>query len=298
MSTLRQKMIEDLQLAGLSDETQARYVRSVRQLAAHFHISPDRLTEKQLREYFVYLKNERKYSPGTLRCVYAALKFFYTRTAPREWPTLANLKVPRQKSLPDVLSVQEVRRLIGSIRKGYLRVYLWTVYSCGLRLSEGLHLQVRDIDKDRMLVHVYQGKGAKDRYVPLPPATYSLLRQHWRAPGKRFYRVPGRHRNPVWLFPSKTRRSETARAATQPLAKGVVQSAIRRVVEQLGIRKRVSMHTLRHSYATHLLEAGVNLRLIQKYLGHSHLQTTMVYLHLTNVGEEQARAAINKLMQE
>ena len=287
MSTLRHQMIQDLQLAGLSDETQARYVRSVRQLAAYFHISPDRLTEKQLREYFLYLKNQKKYSSGTLRCVYAALKFFYTRTAPREWPTLANLKVPPQKSLPDVLSVQEVRRLIGSIRKDYLRVYLWTVYSCGLRLSEGLQLQVRDIDKDRMLVHVHRGKGGKDRYVPLPPATLALLREYWST-----------HRNPVWLFPSKTRRAESARAATQPLAKGVVQTAIRKAAGQLGIQKHVSMHTLRHSYATHLLEAGVNLRLIQKYLGHSHLQTTMVYLHLTNVGEEQARAAINKLMQE
>jgi site-specific recombinase XerD len=114
-----------------------------------------------------------------------------------------------------------------------------------------------------------------------------MLRQHWAT-----------HRNPVWLFPSKTRRAESARAATQPLAKDVVQSAIRKAAQQLGIQKRVSMHTLRHSYATHLLEAGVNLRLIQKYLGHSHLQTTMIYLHLTNVGEEQARATINKLMEQ
>jgi site-specific recombinase XerD len=287
MSTLRQKMIQDLQLAGLSEGTQERYVRLVRQLAGYYRTSPDRLTEKQLREYFLYLKNEKRYAAGTLRGVYAALKFFYTRTAPREWSTLTNLKVPPQKSLPDVLSIEEVRRLIGSIRKDYLRVYLWTVYSCGLRLSEGLHLHVRDIDKDRMLIHVRRGKGAKDRYVPLPAPTLEMLRQHWAT-----------HRNPVWLFPSKTRRAESARAATQPLAKDVVQSAIRKAAQQLGIQKRVSMHTLRHSYATHLLEAGVNLRLIQKYLGHSHLQTTMIYLHLTNVGEEQARATINKLMEQ
>jgi integrase/recombinase XerD len=287
MSTLRQKMIQDLQLAGLSEGTQERYVRLVRQLADHYHTPPDQLTEKQLREYFLYLKNQKRYAAGTLRGVYAALKFFYTKTAPREWSTLGNLKVPRQKSLPDVLSVEEVRRLIGAIRKDYLRVYLWTVYSCGLRLSEGLHLQVRDIDKDRMLIHVHRGKGAKDRYVPLPGPTLDMLRQHWAT-----------HRNPVWLFPSKTRRVESARAATQPLAKDVVQSAIRKAAQQLGIQKRVSMHTLRHSYATHLLEAGVNLRLIQKYLGHSHLQTTMVYLHLTNVGEEQALATINKLMEQ
>lgn len=287
MSTLRQKMIQDLQLAGLCESTQARYVSWIRRLAGHFRTSPDQLSEKQVREFILYLKNEKRYAAGTLRGAYAAVKFFYTRTVPRQWKSLESLKVPRQKSLPDVLSVDQVRRLIGAVRRDYLRVYLWTVYSCGLRLGEGLHLQVGDIDKERMLIHVHRGKRAKDRYVPLPPATYSLLRRHWTT-----------HRNPAWLFPHKSRDSEAARVATRPLDRGVVQRAVRRIVEQLGIKKRVTMHTLRHSYATHLLEAGVNLRLIQKYLGHSHLQTTMVYLHLTNVGEEQARAAINKLMQE
>jgi integrase len=287
MSTLRQKMIQDLQLAGLAESTQARYVWWIRRLAAFFRTSPDQLSEKQVREFILYLKNEKRYAAGTLRGAYAAVKFFYTRTVPRPWKSLENLKVPRQKTLPDVLSIPEVRRLIGAVRRDYLRVYLWTVYSCGLRLNEGLHLQVGDIDKDRMLIHVHRGKRAKDRYVPLPPATYSLLRQYWAT-----------HRNPAWLFPHKPRHPEAARVAIKPLHRGVVQRAIRRVVDQLGIKKHVTMHTLRHSYATHLLEAGVNLRLIQKYLGHSHLQTTMVYLHLTNVGEEQALATINKLMQE
>lgn len=287
MSTLRQKFTQDLQLAGLAESTQARYVSWIRRLSAFFRTMPDQLSEKQVREFILHLKNEERYASGTLRGAYAAIKFLYTRTVPRPWKSLKNLKVPRQRSLPDVLSIDQVRRLIGAVRRDYLRVYLWTVYSCGLRLNEGLHLQVGDIDKDRMLIHVHRGKRAKDRYVPLPPSTLSLLRQHWAT-----------HRNPAWLFPSKARDPEAARVATKPLHHGVVQRAMRRVVDQLGIKKHVTMHTLRHSYATHLLEAGVNLRLIQKYLGHSHLQTTMIYLHLTNVGEEQARATINKLMEE
>lgn len=287
MSALRQKLIQDLQLAGLSPSTQKAYVRYLRQLAEHFGSPPDRLSEKQIREFFLFLKNKKKLSPNTLRVPYAAIRFFYTQTVPRQWTTLAKLKIPKHKPLPDVLNIPEVRRLMGTLRKPYTRAYLWTVYSCGLRLNEGLQLQVGDIDKERMLVHVHRGKGAKDRYVPLPPSTLALLRQYWAT-----------HRNPTWLFPNQARRPEMAAAATEPMQKEIVQRAIRSAVDEVGIQKRVTMHTLRHSYATHLLEAGVNLRLIQKYLGHSHLQTTMIYLHLTNVGEEQARAAIDKLMEE
>lgn len=287
MSMLRQKMLEDLQLAGLAASTQAAYVRAMRGLAAYFRTTPDGLTEKQVREYFLFLKNSKKYSPNTLRGIYAAIKFFYTRTVPRKWRTLDQLKVPRHKALPDVLTTQEVRQLIGAARKHYVRAYLWTVYSCGLRMSEGLQLQLRDIDSKRMMLHVHHGKGSKDRYVPLPPKTLTTLRQYWAT-----------HHNPVWLFPDKPRHPTEAAAATEPMRNSLVQPAIRRIVEELGIRKQVSLHTLRHSYATHLLEAGVNLRLIQKYLGHSHLQTTMLYLHLTTTGEEQARTTINKLMQE
>lgn len=287
MSTLRQKFAEDLQLAGHAESTQARYVRWIARLADYFSTSPEKLSEKQVREFILFLKNEKRYAAGTLRGAYAATKFFYTRTVPRKWASLERLKVPRQKSLPDVLSIEEVRRLIGAVRRDYLRVYLWTVYSCGLRLNEGLHLQVGDIDGQRMLIHVHRGKRAKDRYVPLPPSTLTMLRRYWAT-----------HRNPAWLFPNKPRDPEAARVATRPLHHGVVQRAIRRVADVMRIKKHVTMHTLRHSYATHLLEAGVNLRLIQKYLGHSHLQTTTVYLHLTNVGEEQARAKIDKLMEE
>ena len=287
MSTaLRKKMHQDLQLAGLSEGTQDVYLRAVRRLAVHFDTPPDVLNEAQVRDYLLHLKNDRKLASSSLSIAYCAIKFFYSHTAPRDWPTLQRIRVQKEKRLPDVLSIDEVRQLIGAVRKLCYRTYFSTVYSLGLRRNEGLHLQVRDIDSARMLVHVHRGKGAKDRFVPLPTRTLALLREYWVT-----------HRNPVWLFPANGSDRRQAESSDGPMSKDGVQHAMRRVVHQLGWRKAVSIHTLRHSYATHLLEAGVNLRLIQQYLGHSSLQTTMVYLHLTTVSQEQAVAVINKLME-
>jgi integrase/recombinase XerD len=287
ITPLRQQMQQDLQLAGLSERTQEAYLRAVRQLAAHFRQAPDQLTENQLREYLLYLKNDKQFAPSSLIVAACGIKFFYTHTAPRDWKTLQKLRVPRAKTLPDVMTIDEVRRLIDAVRTPHNRAYFWTVYSLGLRLQEGLNLQVGDIDGARMLVHVHHGKGAKDRYVPLPLRTLSLLRQYWAT-----------HRHPLWLFPATGRDHPHAASATGPMERSSVQGAMRRVVQELDFRKAISIHTLRHSYATHLLEAGVNLRLIQQYLGHSSLQTTMVYLHLTSLGQEQARAAIERVMTE
>jgi integrase/recombinase XerD len=284
-TALRQRMHQDLQLAGLSPSTQKAYLRTVRQLADHFKTPPDRLSENQLREYLLFLKNVKQFAPATLRLAYSGIKFFYTRTEPRDWQSLKNLHILKRKTLPDVLSVEEVHRLMGAIRKPHIHAYLWTIYSLGLRRQEGLNLQVRDIDSDRMQVHVRSGKGAKDRYVPLPAKTLAVLRAHWRT-----------HRNPVWLFPKNAGNPEKAAAATRPMSRATVQSALRGLVQEVKLRKSVHLHTLRHSYATHALEAGVNLRLIQQYLGHRSLLTTMIYLHLTTQGQEQARAAIDRLM--
>jgi integrase/recombinase XerD len=287
MSTaLRKKMHQDLQLAGLSEGTQDVYLRAGRRLAVHFDTPPDVLNEAQVRDYLLHLKNDRKLASSSLSIAYCAIKFFYSHTAPRDWPTLQRIRVQKEKRLPDVLSIDELRQLIGAVRKLCYRTYFSTVYSLGLRRNEGLHLQVRDIDSARMLVHVHRGKGAKDRFVPLPARTLGLLREYWVT-----------HRNPVWLFPANGSDQRQAVSSDGPMSKDGVQHAMRRVVHQLGWRKAVSIHTLRHSYATHLLEAGVNLRLIQQYLGHSSLQTTMVYLHLTTVSQEQAVAVINKLME-
>jgi site-specific recombinase XerD len=279
-------MHQDLQLAGLSERTQEAYLRAVRQLADHFHTPPDRLGEQQVRDYLLHLKNDRKLASASLIVACCGIKFFYSHTAPRDWPTLTQLRVRRDKTLPDVLSVEEVRRLIAAVRTPHNRTYFWAVYSLGLRLGEGLNLQVRDIDSARMMVHIHRGKGAKDRYVPLPSSTLKILREYWAT-----------HRHRVWLFPATGRDHHQAASADGPMERSSVQGALRRVVRELEFRKTVSIHTLRHSYATHLLEAGVNLRLIQQYLGHSSLQTTMVYLHLTKVSHEQAFARIEELME-
>jgi integrase len=239
-----------------------------------------------VRSYLLYLKNDKKFAASTLGVAYNAIKFFYTRTAPRDWPTLQRLRVEKQKKLPDVLSADEVRRLISAVRTLHHRTFFWTVYSLGLRLDEALHLHVGDIDSARMLVHVHLGKGAKDRLVPLPPKTLQNLREYWKT-----------HQHSVWLFPALGGDRQKAAQADRPMVRNGVQDAMRRVVVSLGIRKAVSIHTLRHSYATHLLESGVNLRLIQQYLGHKSLETTMIYLHLSMVSQEQAVAAINKLME-
>jgi integrase len=288
MSTaLRQRMHHDLQLAGLAEGTQKLYLRVVRQLADHFHKAPNRLTEQDIRDYLLYLKNERQYSPSSLKIAASGITFFYSHTVPRDWETLKKLRIPRPLSLPDVLSIDEVRRLIDAVRTPHNKTYFWTVSSLGLRLQEGLNLQVGDIDSARMVVHVHRGKGSKDRYVPLPPRTLTVLRQYWAT-----------HRHQVWLFPATGRDHDQAVSAAEPMARSSVHGAMKRVVQELGFRKRVTIHTLRHSYATHLLEAYITPRLIQHYLRHRSLQATMVYLHLTSLGQEQARAAIDRLMSE
>jgi integrase/recombinase XerD len=285
-SRLAQRMLDDLQLAGHSPGTQDRYLKAVRGLAKHFHLSPDKITEDQLRQYLLFLKNERRLAAGTLKIVYYGIRFFYSRTVKRDWPTLQKLRVPTEHRLPAVMSINEVRQMIAAVRTVHNRVFLQTLYSLGLRLEEGLHLQLGDIDKDRKLVHVHRGKGAKDRYVPLPDSTLSLLREYWKT-----------HHNPTWIFPALGRDGKGGATARLPMIASGRRQCMKKAIKELGWNKQeLTLHTLRHSYATHLLEAGVNLRLIQKYLGHSSLQTTMVYLHLTTQGEEQALVAINRVM--
>jgi site-specific recombinase XerD len=274
-----------MQLRGLSRNTQEAYLRAIRKMAEHYGVSPDQLTEEQVRKYLLYLKNKKNFAPSSMGIVHSAIKFFFKYTVQRDWTTLEMIRGERRRTLPDVLTVDEVRALIAAVRTHHNRAYLWTVYSCGLRLDEGLSLQVGDIDSGRMMVHVHRGKGARDRYVPLPESTLHVLREYWKT-----------HGNPVWLFPALGRNLKEAQQAKRPMPRGTVQGALRRVVVELGFQKRISIHTLRHSWATHALEAGVNLRVIQRYLGHRSLQTTMVYLHLTKTGEEDAYRRLNELM--
>ena len=221
-----------------------------------------------------------------MRLCYSGIRFFYQYVLKRDWDTLTLIRPQITHRLPAVLSVEEVKRLLASATPLHNQVYFTTVYSLGLRLHEALFLQVSDIDGQRLQVHIHRGKGAKDRYVPLPAETLALLRAYWTT-----------HRHPTWLFPATGRNHQQSPTATTPMSRSSVQGAFRTAKYRAGITKMgVAIHTLRHSYATHLLEAGVNPRLIQRYLGHTQLETTMVYLHLTHKGHEEAYERLNALM--
>jgi len=287
MTELRQRMIECLQLRGLSERTQESYVRAVRQLAEHYHKSPDLISEEELRQYFLYLKNVKHYSRNTMTIAICGIKFFFERTLEKQWTTFNLVRPAPEKKLPVILSLAEARQILSLVRLPCYRICLSTIYSCGLRLQEGTNLRVSDIDSARQMIHVRHGKGAKDRYVPLPQRTLTLLRQYWAT-----------HRNPVLLFPAEGRNHIDLARSTEPMSKSSVQDAFHAALQASGNNKRASVHTLRHSWATHLLEAGVNLRLIQEWLGHASPATTSVYTHLTVKAEQLGAAAINQLMSD
>ena len=288
MSPLQQRMLEDMQLRGLSARTQEAYARAVWQLAQHYHRSPDQLSDEDLRQYFLYLANEKKIARPTATIALCGIKFFYEQTLKQPWPTLRFVRPPREWKLPVVLSRKEVRRVLREVRIPVYRACLATIYTCGLRLLEGIRLQVPDVDSARMLLHIH-GKSKKDRYVPLPASTLKLLRAYWRT-----------HRSPLWLFPAPTRHGLAHSLAHDggPVTRSSLQSAFRAALKRSGIAKRAHVHTLRHSYATHLLEAGINLRLIQDHLGHRSPRTTALYTHLTREVRATISDPLNQLMED
>lgn len=284
MTALRQHMCEDMQLRGLAARTQESYLAAVQQLALHYDRSPDQISDEELRAYFLYLRNQKRVAPNTANVALNAIKFLYLHTLQRPWPLGDLIRPPKARPLPIVLSPDEVWSVLGQIRRPPYRVCLSVIYACGLRLLEGVRLQVAQIDSARMQLRIQGGKGNKDRYVPLPPRTLTLLRDHWRS-----------HRNPVWLFPSPGPCHDQLASATVPMDESGVQKAFRRAVQAVGLTKPASVHTLRHSWATHLLESGVNVRLIQVWMGHSSLTTTAIYTHCTRKAEELAAAALDQL---
>ena len=287
---LYQRMSEDLHLGGMSKRTHEGYLRAMRQLADFCKLSPDQITEDQLRKFFLHLKNDKEFASGSLRVAFSGVKFFYTRTCRRDWQTLAQMKIQNVKSLPEVLTIEQVHQIIDGCRTQRMAAFFWTVYSLGLRLEEALNLHVGDIDSKRIMVHVHRGKGAKDRYIPLPESTLKVLREFWLT-----------HRHRTFVFPADGRdhrgvsHPKGPSQAKTPMSVTAVQGAIKQITKKIDFGKKVSTHTLRHCYATHLLEAGVPLRLIQQYLGHSSLQTTMIYLHLTHTAAVDALRVLNDL---
>ena len=283
--SLRGRMRQDLQFRGLAQRTRDGYLREVRKLACYYKTSPDQLTEQQVGDYLLHLIN-RNLAPGSLRVAYSGIKFFYTYTVRRDWNVLRKLRLPKQKTLPSVLTIQEVHQIIGATQQFHHAAFLWTLYTLGLRLEEGLNLETGDLDAARMMVHIHRGKGAKDRYLPLPESTLQILRIYWAT-----------HRHPTLLFPSRGQDRRSASKATRPMGGSTVQGCMKLIVQKLRFQKNISPHTWRHSMASHLFEAGVSLCWLKKFLGHASLQTTLIYLHLTDDGEEVGRDQLNAVAQ-
>jgi site-specific recombinase XerD len=285
MTELKQRFIRDLQLHNFSERTVEAYVRAVKQLSEHFNKPPDLICEEELKKYFLYNRNIRKWSRAASSISICGIKFFYTHTLEKEWTTFKLVRPPKEKSLPEILSLKEVKKVLACIKRGHHRICLKTIYSLGLRLSEGTHLHVADIDADRMFVHVHKGKGAKDRYIPLPTATLNFLRRFWKT-----------HRNTLLLFPAPGRGGIKMPTNNKPVPASSIQIAFKQACQRARVNKNVSVHHLRHSYAVHLLEAGVDFRYVQQYLGHEDPKTTLIYTRLINKALPDPIAAINKVM--
>ena len=281
MTELRRRMIQDMRLHGLSEGTQRVYVEAVKHLAQYFNRSPDQLCEQDIRDFFVHLSQTRRLAKSTLRVHLFGIKFLFRHTLQRPWPVFDLLRVKRDQKLPVVLSHQEVRQLLAAIRRPPARLSAVLMYTCGLRVSEAVGLRPEDIDSRRMVVAVRSGKGRKDRYVPLPQRTLQLLRDYWR-----------RHRpksspRKACLFPD--------RSGAKPISREAVRKCIQAAATDCGITKTVGCHTLRHCYATHLLEQGLDLRSIQALLGHRSIRSTMRYLHLTTNTLRNVHRSVNAL---
>jgi len=271
-SKLYDRMIEAMQLQSFAPKTQYAYVRAVRKLAEFYDKSPGRITEEELCQYFLHRKNVDQWSSTSCRIALCGIKFFYQKTLNRKWTKAKLIKPKKDKTLPIVLSVSEARDVLKNIgNAGRFNHYaiLATMYSCGLRLGEVIPLKVTNVQSKRGFLHV-RGKGAKDRYVPLPPRTLEILRMNWK-----------RHRNPVWLFPSPGRGGMKESIATEPMHYSRFQQVLRETVKKTKVHPKTRPHTFRHCYATHLLERGVDIRVIQLLLGHSSLSSTMIYTRLT-----------------
>ena len=279
MSELRQKMLTDLRIRNYAERTQAIYIRRVAEMAQHFGRSPDTLGREEIRGYLRYLKEERDVSRSSFKQTVGALRFLYRVTLDRP-ELLPHLPYPRQKRRnPVVLSPEEVGRLLKGLGNLKHRAMAMTLYGGGLRTSEVLGLQVRDIDSDRMVITVRHGKGDKDRQVVLSGVLLETLRAYWRM-----------YRPRSLLF--------YGRAPDQPLASRTIQRVIGAAGARAGITKRVTPRTLRHSYATHLLESGTDLRMIQTLLGHRALQTTAIYTHVATARLRSIKSPLDALSPE
>lgn len=267
MTHLRKMMLEELQRRNYAETTIQAYIRAVEDFSRYFHCSPERLGPRHIREYQAALFHTRKFAPSTVTQHLAALRFFYVKTLKKAWSITETPYPKKAVHLPTILSQEEVARLIDAAHPPLHRTLLMALYATGLRRAELAQLKVRDVDSQRMVIHVQGGKGRKDRDVLLSAKLLDELKRHWR----RLQRKPSQ-----WLFPGN--RDHTS---DKPITTKVIWDACRNATKRAGITKHVHPHTLRHCFATHLLEAGADLRIIQTLLGHSDLEETTIYLHLS-----------------
>ena len=277
MEDIRERMIEDMKLRGLTLGTQATYLEAVKVLSRHCNSRLDEITQEQVRDFLLYLIDTKRYAKNTYKVYLSAIKFLYLNTLERQWRFLPLARVSPDKKLPIVLSREEVWSLLGLVRRDKPRMSLILMYTCGLRVSEAVHLRPQDIDSQRMVVWVRKGKGGNDRSVPLPSYTLAQLRAYWL-----------KYKPKKWLFPSEH--------SISAITKSCVQRCLTATLRRSDIRKNVNCHTLRHSYATHLVEAGVHLRMIQSLLGHKCISSTFIYIHLSQSTKVDAQTKINRLM--
>jgi site-specific recombinase XerD len=288
---------QHVELKDYRPPTKKEYVRNVRKLAEHFQCDPATLTENQLREYFLFLRQHKHYKHSPMKAAKFALRCFYQECLKVQgWTVFAELRIAEPEVLPIVLSRPEVQAVLGALREARFRTCLRLMYHCGLRVGETVGIEIRDIHGKETppRLHIRNGKGGKDRYVPVAPAMIAELREWWRA-----------HRNPKFLFPSPGRGwadrtlslSQSMAKSIAPMSVSSVQMAYRLARAASGVNSASTTHSLRHSYATHLLEEGVSLRQISAYLGHESLDTTVVYTHLTAISEARTQAALAALYQ-
>ena len=274
---LARRMIQDMNLSGLSPKTQSSYLHAVNRLINHYQKFPKRLSSEDLRRYFVQLMERKEVVHSTLAVYRAGIRFFVEKTLGKSWPALDLFRFRRPRQLPDILTTAEVKTILDAVRVKRNQLCLKIIYACGLRLAEAVSLTVSDIDGARHLLKVCGGKGRKDRYVPIPEALIEELRDYWRT-----------YRPTSFLF-FGVHKCKRIRRAT-------IQKTFKLVLQEVGITKKVSVHTLRHSYATHLLDGGVGIRTIQEILGHSSLTTTAIYAHLSEKTKSMALPVVDNLM--
>jgi integrase/recombinase XerD len=279
MNTLREKMLAELQLRGITPRTQTAYLREIAKLENYFNRSPEELGEEEVKEYLVHMLEDRGLSSGTYKYYAAGIKFLY-RTTLNRGEVVEKIKYPKAKiKLPVVLDLSEVRTMLSVMENLKHRAVLTITYSAGLRVSETAHLKVTDIDSKRMMVRVRQGKGGKDRYTILSKTTLECLREYWRA-----------YRPKDWLFEGQKEGSHICYTS--------IRNIFVEAKERAGITKPVGPHSLRHAFATHLIEAGTSLHHVQLLLGHKSPKTTTVYLHVSKMNLAQVCSPLDSIPEE